>query len=104
MKPSHVAKRWGWEETLHLGEYMAKLLFIRKGETTSAHYHEKKTETLTVLTGALEVRTDTEITLLTPGSSMTLLKDTYHRMIGQSDCTYVEASGPYPEDSVRVCL
>jgi len=45
-------KPWGYEEIwAHTDEYVGKILFIAPGQSLSKQYHEKKEETLRILSG-----------------------------------------------------
>lgn len=51
-----VSKGWGWEEWLANSPlYCLKRLFIKQGRRNSWHYHEKKDETFTVISGRVLV-------------------------------------------------
>ncbi len=56
--PKTVKKDWGYEIWLANSEkedYCGKILFIKKGKSTSMHYHLDKHETFYVLDGTLRV-------------------------------------------------
>ncbi len=57
-KPKKVEKEWGYELWLANDEeedYCCKILFIKKGHSTSMHYHINKHETFHVFRGKLRV-------------------------------------------------
>jgi mannose-6-phosphate isomerase len=51
---SYIDKPWGWEKLwAHTDQYVGKILHIKEGRQLSRQYHEKKEETIYVLSGAL---------------------------------------------------
>lgn len=102
-----VEKPWGyeliWAET---ERYVAKVLFIRKGESLSRQYHQKKDETFFVETGemSLEIGKPPEARVLEmrPGDTFHCPPGTVHRMIGKTDVRVFEVSTPELDDVVRL--
>ena len=57
-KPKKVKKTWGhelWLANNKEEDYCGKILHIKKGCSTSMHFHSKKHETFYVLSGSLRV-------------------------------------------------
>lgn len=53
-----VLKSWGHEEVFVLSPYcVKKLVYEHEGIASSLHYHERKTETFTILQGMFEIST-----------------------------------------------
>ena len=53
---SIIEKPWGHEEIIEINDvYMVKRLFMRAGHRCSLQYHEKKCETIVVLSGQLKI-------------------------------------------------
>ena len=51
-----IKKPWGREELLEKNKkYMVKRLFMKKGHRCSLQYHNKKKETIFVLSGKLKI-------------------------------------------------
>ena len=51
---SYIDKPWGWEKIwAHTDKYVGKTLHIKDGHQLSRQYHEKKEETIYVMTGRL---------------------------------------------------
>ena len=51
-----IAKPWGWEHILELNDrYCIKHLFIASGHRISKQYHDHKTETLMLVSGAVSI-------------------------------------------------
>ena len=52
----HVDKPWGWEHILDLNaSYCVKHLFVKDGHRLSLQYHERKRETLFLVSGRAEL-------------------------------------------------
>lgn len=101
-------KPWGYEVLwAQTKDYVAKLMQIRAGHRMSLQYHEKKEETLYVMSGILIVwqsKDDEKWVALKPG-------DIYHVKPGQihrfgadltGDTMLIEVSTNYLEDVVRL--
>src|SRR5262249_37566590 len=87
IRPEQVTKPWGheilWART---ARYVGKILHVRKGESLSLQYHERKEETMRVLSGAvsLEVGGPAEprrTVQLGPGDGWHLPPGTRHRLL-----------------------
>ena len=104
-----VPKPWGheliWAET---DRYVGKILHINAGESLSLQYHERKDETIYVLSGELIFEHgplgDAPLTRVTlrPGESVRITPHLLHRMSAASDCDILEASTPALDDVVRL--
>lgn len=103
-----IEKPWGKEEVIHIdGKYMMKRLTMHQGHRCSLQFHEKKTETVYLLSGSLKVylgdRQDSlQEILLNPHESITITPNQIHRMEAVEDSIYLEASTPEMEDVVRL--
>ena len=103
-----IKKPWGCEELIEQNsDYMVKRLTMHQGERCSLQYHEKKRETIYVLSGVLKITTGNDQDTLTsdqykPGETITILPKIIHRMEAIADCVYLEASTPELDDVVRV--
>lgn len=104
-----VPKPWGheliWAET---DRYVGKILHIKAGESLSLQYHERKDETIYVLSGELIFEHgpigDAPLTRVTlkPGESFRITPHLRHRMSAAIDCDILEASTPELDDVVRL--
>jgi dTDP-4-dehydrorhamnose reductase/mannose-6-phosphate isomerase-like protein (cupin superfamily) len=103
-----VDKPWGheiiWAQT---DRYVGKVLFIKAGERLSLQYHEKKDETVHVLTGKMVFEVGPkdaarEDLIMKPGDSYRITPFTVHRMIALEDTQILEASTPELDDVVRL--
>ena len=93
---------WAWGET-----YVGKLLHVRKGESLSLQYHERKDETFSVLSGsALLVHGPSAGALaertMGPGDCFHVTPGTLHRLVAREDTDLVEVSTPEIDDVVRL--
>src|SRR5262249_36549976 len=88
--------------------YVGKILHVEAGEALSLQYHERKDETIYVLSGkmAFEYGPLGEVPLtrikLEPGDTFHITPFMRHRMIAETDCDILEASTPELDDVVRL--
>ena len=107
--PRQVKKPWGyeliWAET---DRYVGKILHIDAGHALSLQYHERKDETIYLLSGTMtfehgpEGAGPLERTKLESGDSFHITPRLRHRMIADTDCDVLEASTPELDDVVRL--
>ncbi len=108
IKPVRIEKPWGYELIwARTDRYVGKILHIGKGHSLSLQYHQRKDETLHVLTGTVRLQTGEEDAaleerVLGPGESFHVTPLLRHRMIAQTDCDVLEASTPELDDIVRL--
>jgi mannose-6-phosphate isomerase-like protein (cupin superfamily) len=107
-EPVRVDKPWGheliWART---GRYVGKILHVREGHALSLQYHERKDETVYVLSGRLRFQhgkagEELRETVLEPGQSFHIDPGLRHRMIAITDVDILEASTPELDDVVRL--
>lgn len=102
-----VEKPWGyeiiWAET---EAYVAKLLFVRQGQSLSRQFHRKKDETFFVEAGEMTLEVgrspNIEILQMKPGDTFHCPPGTVHRMVGRTDVRVFEVSTPELDDVVRL--
>jgi quercetin dioxygenase-like cupin family protein len=103
-----VEKPWGheliWART---GDYVGKLLFIKKGHRLSLQYHREKEETIFLQAGVMQFVFEgqsgsLEDIILKPGEAHHIPVGRKHRMIALEDCTVFEVSTPQLDDVVRL--
>ena len=103
-----VEKPWGheliWART---GDYVGKLLFIKKGHRLSLQYHREKEETIFLHAGVMQFvfegqAGDLEEIILNSGEAHHIPVGRKHRMIALEDCTVFEVSTPQLDDVVRL--
>ena len=102
-----INKPWGFEELIEINKkYMFKKLYMKKGHRCSLQFHNKKHETVFVLSGKLKLTLKKKnrffFKIMTKGQSITISPKTIHRMQAISNCYYLEASTPEIKDVVRI--
>lgn len=108
MLPYKIEKPWGFEELLEKNDfYVVKKLFMKKSNMCSLQYHKEKHETIYVLSGKLKVlygkrKSNLKEIVLIKGQTIVIPPKVIHRMIGESNVFYLEASTPQLDDVVRL--
>ena len=103
-----VDKPWGYEIIwAHTDRYVGKVLHINKGGQLSVQYHNRKDETIYLLSGEIIYKVkhgdgQLEDVRLTVGESYRITPGTVHQMIAVTDCDVLEASTPDLDDVVRL--
>jgi len=102
-----VDKPWGHERIwAHSDRYVGKLLHINAGHELSVQYHNRKDETIHLLSGEMIYRVKEGDELrdvkLRAGESFRNTPGTVHQMIAVTDCDVLEASTPDLDDVVRL--
>jgi mannose-6-phosphate isomerase len=104
-----VEKPWGheiiWAET---DRYAGKLLHIDAGHMLSLQYHERKAESIYVMSGKLHLHTapspnhPVTISVLEAGESFDITTGLVHRFEAREPVLLVEVSTPELDDVVRL--
>ena len=111
MHKTIVNKPWGHEEIwAQTNDYVGKVLHINEGQRLSLQYHEKKEETVRVLSGVLEViysrqkNGQLKSIILKEGDFFHVYPMTIHRFCATqgTDVDLLEVSTNYLEDVVRL--
>lgn len=104
-----VEKPWGHEVIwAHTPLYVGKILHIKAGQALSVQYHEKKDETIYLLSGEMVYRVgdvaggELKEISLKAGESFRNKPGTVHQMEAVTDCDVLEASTPHLDDVVRL--
>jgi mannose-6-phosphate isomerase len=102
-----VPKPWGHETIwAHTDRYVGKILHINAGQALSVQYHNKKDETVHLLSGELIYRVklgdQLEDMRLKSGQSFRITPGTVHQMEAITDCDVLEASTSELDDVVRL--
>lgn len=104
-----VAKPWGHETIwAHTERYVGKILHVKAGHALSVQYHERKDETVHLLSGEmiywvrLPGRDTLEDQKLVAGESFRITPGTIHYIEAITDCDVLEASTPELDDVVRL--
>lgn len=105
----HVPKPWGHETIWAQSErYVGKILHINAGQELSVQYHNRKDETVYLLSGQIVYRVqrqggdaldDVQLKL---GESFRITPGTIHQMVALTDCDVLEVSTPEVDDIVRL--
>jgi mannose-6-phosphate isomerase-like protein (cupin superfamily) len=102
-----VPKPWGHETIwAHTDRYVGKVLHIKAGHALSVQYHNRKDETVYLLSGELIYRVKDGEELrdvkLKVGEAFRITPGTVHQMEAVTDCDVLEASTPDLDDVVRL--
>jgi mannose-6-phosphate isomerase-like protein (cupin superfamily) len=102
-----VQKPWGHETIwAHTDRYVGKVLHIKAGHALSVQYHNRKDETIHLLSGEMIYRVQENGVLtdmrLRAGESFRNEPGTIHQMEAVTDCDVLEASTPDLDDVVRL--
>jgi len=106
---TRVPKPWGHETIWARSErYVGKILHINAGHELSVQYHNRKDETVYLLSGEIVYRVQREgddildDMKLRVGESFRITPGTIHQMIAVTDCDVLEVSTPEIDDVVRL--
>jgi mannose-6-phosphate isomerase len=113
MPNARIEKPWGWEEILERNErYVIKHIFVRTGARLSLQYHERKHETMMLVSGSAELMLRDGAGIdsyyrMQPGEPYVIAPGTVHRLggkaFGDADGALVlEVSTPELDDVVRL--
>jgi mannose-6-phosphate isomerase len=103
-----VDKPWGHELIwAHTERYVGKLLHIKEGHALSLQYHQRKDETIFLLSGRLRFEhfrdgEPAQVRELVAGEAFHITPGLRHRMVALTDCQVLEASTPELDDVVRL--
>lgn len=106
-----VPKPWGHETIWARSDrYVGKVLHINAGHELSVQYHERKDETIHLLSGEIIYRVQKdpsrrdglEDVRLRVGESFRITPGTVHQMVAVTDCDVLEVSTPELDDVVRL--
>ena len=108
VKVVKVQKPWGHETIWARSDrYVGKILHINAGQELSVQYHNKKDETVHLLSGELVYRVQSDADLLEDvqlklGESFRITPGTIHQIVAVTDCDVLEVSTPELDDVVRL--
>ncbi|MGC2191241.1 MAG: cupin domain-containing protein [Candidatus Dormiibacterota bacterium] len=103
-----VDKPWGHEIWFAVTDrYAGKIIHIAAGQELSLQYHERKDETIYLLSGSMELELDDDdgelqTMRLSPGQCQRILVGRRHRMRALIDTEVCEVSTPDLDDVVRL--
>lgn len=105
---SKVVKPWGSEELLaSTDRYALKFIRVQKGLRPSLQFHRRKSESLLLLSGKLQVEMGENKDELTadeilPGECLDVPRGRVHRVSALEDSVIIEVSTPELDDVVRI--
>lgn len=105
---SKIEKPWGGEELLaHTELYALKRIHVKAGSRPSLQFHERKSESLYLLSGRLRVemgdtKDDLKVDELRPGDIVDVPTGAIHRVSALKDSVIIEVSTPELDDVVRI--
>lgn len=106
---TRVPKPWGHEIIwAHTDQYVGKILHVKAGEALSVQYHDRKDETVHILSGEmiywvkLPGSEKIQDMKLRQGESFRIAPGTVHYIEAVTDCDVLEASTPHLDDVVRL--
>jgi mannose-6-phosphate isomerase len=105
-----VPKPWGQEEIFaETPYYVGKILTVHAGHALSLQYHQRKVETLRVLSGEGEFHlgelgagTPLRVVPVKAGDVFHITPGTVHRVVATSELVILEVSTPHLDDVVRL--
>jgi len=106
--PRRIEKPWGYEIVwAQAGDYCGKILHIEKGQTLSLQYHEKKHESIYVLSGRMIFRYQDAAgslaeRVMTTGEAQQVPTGRIHQFEAIETTDVLEASTNHLDDVVRL--
>ena len=98
-----IEKPWGREIIwAHTPNYVAKILIVSPGESTSVHLHEEKEETFYVESGTGFITVAAEIIPFEPGQVIHITPTVAHRIMATSEVRLFEVSTNHLDDVIRL--
>jgi len=99
-----IEKPWGWELLLTPPEspMVGKILHIKEGARFSYQYHEKKSETLCLISGRAKIIFNDEEAEMEPQKGYFIQSGDKHRIQGITDCEIMEVSTKEEGTTVRL--
>ncbi len=102
-----IPKPWGYEIIFaHTEHYAGKLIFVKKGETLSYQYHQKKEETIFLFKGRLNIthvrNKKKRHFIMKAGDSFHIPPGSKHRFHALTTSYIFEVSTPELDDVVRL--
>jgi mannose-6-phosphate isomerase len=101
--PRIVPKPWGREIWYaHEERYAGKILEVKEGHALSLQKHERKMETMFLLSGRVLYHMNGEEFEFTAGRCLTVRPGDIHRMTAVEDAVMLEVSTPELDDVIRL--
>jgi len=104
---THVPKPWGYELIwAKTDRYVGKILHVNKGESLSLQYHERKDETLYLLSGRVQLTLQQDgekrVMEMQKGQSFHIPPRLIHRLYALDDADLAEVSTTELDDVIRL--
>jgi mannose-1-phosphate guanylyltransferase len=112
-RPMYEERRWGHYRVIDYLKYeegnevLTKRIFIQAGKNISYHYHNKRSEIWTMISGEASVIMNEKPYQVKAGDVVRIPEGTKHSIFAESDVEFIEVqSGTelVEEDVVRICL
>lgn len=102
-----ISKPWGYEILFaETKDYAGKLIYVKKGETLSYQYHQKKEETIFLFKGRVKITHEKNkkknYFIMKEGDSFHIPPKKKHRFQALANSYIFEVSTPHLEDVVRL--
>jgi mannose-6-phosphate isomerase-like protein (cupin superfamily) len=102
-EPTYVDKPWGREVWYaDEPEYAGKILEVTAGHALSLQKHERKKETMYLLSGRVLYHLNGRDFELDAGQALTIRPGDVHRVTALEDTVLLEVSTPHLDDVVRL--
>ena len=96
-------KPWGYEKVLiYTEKYLTKELFIKEGFQTSFHFHEKKDETMYIISGAGYIEFNDKKEYFGKNDTIRIEPHIEHSIVATENTVLHEVSTPYLNDTIRI--
>lgn len=96
-------KPWGYEKVLiYTEKYLTKELFIKEGFQTSFHFHEKKDETMYIISGAGYIEFNDKKEYFGKNDTIRIEPNIEHSIVATENTVLHEVSTPYLNDTIRI--
>ncbi len=96
-------KPWGYEKILiNTEKYLTKELFLFEGYQTSLHYHEKKDETMYIISGSGYIEFTDHKEYFGRNDTIRIKPNNPHTIVATETTVLHEVSTPHPDDTVRI--
>lgn len=96
-------KPWGYEKLIaNTDKYLTKELYLMKNEGTSHHKHERKDETMHVISGEVAIKFDDKEVRLKKDDTIRIEPQTPHTIFAIENTVLYEYSTPFLDDTIRL--
>ena len=95
-------KPWGYEKILvYTDKYLTKELYLKEGFQTSLHYHDKKDETMYILSGSGYIEFEDKKEYFGKNDSIRIKPGVIHSIVASENTVLHEVSTPFLDDTIR---